>query len=357
MQRIDRLREILLRKKLDSLLITSPINRNYISGFTGSTAAILLTQKTALFVTDSRYTVQAKQELDRSFEIKVIKSSKEYYQAFRDLVKKDGVKTLGIEAKNLTVSQYEVLKKNLPALKLLTESGLIEGLREVKDIEEQEIIKKAVEIAESAFKKTLKRLKPGITELELAAELEYNMKLGGAEGVSFDTIVASAERGAMPHGRASTKKIGNKELIVIDFGALYRGYCSDLTRTVGLGIIDEPKKKQYKVVYDAQQKAVSSIRSGVSLSVPDKKARNYLKNNGMDKYFTHGLGHGLGREVHESPSIGSKIKGILKAGMVVTVEPGVYYNGSHGIRIENDVIVNDKGCEILGDDQRRLLVL
>ncbi|MFH1074664.1 MAG: Xaa-Pro peptidase family protein [Candidatus Firestonebacteria bacterium] len=357
MERIKKLREILSRKKIDGLLVTDPVNRNYLSAFTGSTATILLTQKTALFVTDSRYTEQAKKELSSGFELREVKSSKEYYRAFLEAVKKDGVKTLGVEAKHITLFRYEVLKKHLPKVRIYPELALIEDLREVKGSEEIEKIRKAVEIAETAFKKSLKKLKPDILETEFAAELEYNMKLFGAEGQAFPTIVASGERGAMPHGAASKKKIKNKELIVIDFGAVYKGYCSDLTRTVGLGIINELKRKQYKVVYEAQQKAVSSIKSGVILSVPDKKARNYLKNNGMDKYFTHELGHGIGLCVHESPVIGSKIKGIFKAGMVVTVEPGVYYNGSHGIRIENDVIVNDQGCEILGDDQRRLVIL
>ncbi|OGF47435.1 MAG: hypothetical protein A2452_02835 [Candidatus Firestonebacteria bacterium RIFOXYC2_FULL_39_67] len=357
MQRIDKLREVLLRKRLDGLLVTSPVNNNYLSSFTGSTAAILLTQKNALFVTDSRYTEQAKKELSGGFELKEIKSSKEYYQSFLELVKKDGIKTLGVEAKQMTISQYEVLKKYLSKVKISFEPSLIESLRETKDDEEINKIRKAVEIAETAFKRTLKKLKPDILEIELAAELEYNMRLEGSERQAFSTIIASGERGAMPHGLASRKRINKGELIVMDFGAVYKGYCSDLTRTVGLGIINGQKRKHYKVVYEAQQKAVSTIKSGVNLSVPDKKARNYLKNNGMDKYFTHGLGHGIGLNVHENPSIGSRIKGIFKAGMVVTVEPGVYYSGEYGIRIENDVIVNEKGCEILGADQRRLVVL
>ncbi|MEI6846125.1 MAG: Xaa-Pro peptidase family protein [Candidatus Firestonebacteria bacterium] len=357
MERLAKVREILARKKLDGLFIAAPVNRNYLSGFTGSTATLLLTQKTALFVTDARYTLQAGKEVGPNFKIIEIKTSKEYFRAFRDAVKTDRVKTLGVEAGEITLTRYEALKKHLPGVKFSPESGLIEVLRETKSGEELARIRKAVEIAEAAFKKTLKKLKPGVLESEIAAELEYNMKLGGAEGIAFPTIVASGERGALPHGTASGKEIKAGELIVIDFGAVYQGYCSDLTRTVGLGIINQPKIKQYKVVYEAQQKAVSSIKSGVNLSVPDKKARNYLQKNGMEKYFTHGLGHGLGLQVHENPSISRKTKGIFKAGMVVTVEPGVYYNGSHGIRIENDVIVNDKGCELLGADQRKLLVL
>ena len=357
MERLAKVREILARKKLDGLFITDPVNRNYLSGFTGSTATLFFTQKTALFVTDARYTIQAGKEVSQNFKIIEVKTSKEYFRTFRDVVKTDRVKTLGVEAGEMTLSRYEALKKHLLGVKFSPESGLIEALRETKSGEELARIRKAVEIAEAAFKKTLKKLKPGVLESEIAAELEYNMKLGGAEGIAFTTIVASGERGALPHGTASGKEIKAGELIVIDFGAVFQGYCSDLTRTVGLGIINEPKIKQYKVVYEAQQKAVSSIKSGVNLSVPDKKARNYLKKNGMEKYFTHGLGHGLGCQVHENPSISSKTKGIFKAGMVVTVEPGVYYKGSHGIRIENDVIVNDKGCELLGADQRKLLVL
>ena len=357
MERIVKLREILLHKKLDALLVTNPVNRNYLSGFTGSTAFLVVTLRSALFVTDSRYTEQAKKEVGREFELFEIKSTKEYYKTISDIVKKDKVKLLAIESRNLVLSQYETLKKYLPGKELNGQTGLVEELREIKTEEELIRIRKAVDIAERAFQKTLKSIKPGVSENDIAGELEYNMRLLGAEGPAFSTIVASGERGAMPHGIASEKKINKGELIVIDFGAIYKGYCSDLTRTVGLGIINNLFKNRYKVVYEAQKRAISSIRSGAILSVPDKKARNYLKKHRMEKYFTHGLGHGIGMEVHEKPSISIKMKGLFKSGMVVTAEPGIYFKGEAGIRIENDIIVNDKGCEILGNDQQRLVVL
>ena len=357
MGRLAELRKKLLHKKLDALLVTKPVNRNYLSGFTGSTAFLVVTLRSALFVTDSRYTEQAKKEINGEFELVEIKSTKEYYKTIVDIVKKDKVNVLAIESRNLVFSQYETLKKYLPKKEISGQTGLIEELREIKTEEELAYIRKAVDIAEIAFEKTLKKIKPGISENEIAAELEYNMRLSGAEGPSFPTIVASGKRGALPHGVASEKKVNKGELIVLDFGAVYKGYCSDLTRTVGLGIINKLFKNRYKVVYGAQQKAISSIKSGVILSVPDKKARIYLQKHSMEKYFTHGLGHGIGMEIHENPSINSKIKGILKTNMVITIEPGVYFNGGSGIRIENDIIVNDKGCEILGKDQQRLVVL
>lgn len=357
MERVAKLREILLRKKLDALLVTNPVNRNYLSGFTGSTAFLVITQRSAIFVTDSRYTEQAKKEIGAEYKIIVIESTKEYYRSIADLAKKDRVKSLAIESRHLVLSQYETLKKYLPGREILGQAGLVEELREIKTAGELENIKKAVDIAETAFQKTLKRIKPGVSEVEVAAELEHNMRLLGSEGPSFSTIVASGERGAMPHGVATEKKLNKGELIVIDFGAIYKGYCSDLTRTIGLGIIGRLIRNRYKVVYEAQQKAISSIGSGVILSVPDKKARNILKKHGIEKYFTHGLGHGLGMEVHETPSISSKTKGFFKAGMVVTIEPGVYFNGETGIRIENDIIVNNKGYDVLGKDQQKLLVL
>jgi Xaa-Pro aminopeptidase len=356
MERIDQLREVLTRKKIGGVFISNPTNRNYLSGFTGSTAVLFVTQKSAIFLTDARYLEQAKREV-RGFELREVKTAADYYKIISNAVRQSEVKVVGVEAKTMLLSQYESIKKHLPAVKIVREKGLVEELREIKTEEECERIRTAVKVAERAFDKTLPGIKPGISEMEVAALLEYNMRVLGAEGNAFPTIVASGKRGSMPHGVASEKKLQKGELIVIDFGAIYKGYCSDLTRTIGLGIISRLNRDCYRVVYEAQQKAISSIKSGVSLSVPDKKARNYLKKNKMDKYFSHGLGHGIGMDIHENPSISNKTKGYFKTGMVITVEPGVYYTGNFGIRIENDVIVKKNGCEILGADQRKLLVL
>lgn len=357
MTRIAELRKILLRKKLDALLVTGSANRNYLSGFTGSTAFLVVSLKSALFVTDSRYIEQAGKEISPEFELAQVKSAKEYNGAIADLVKKDKVRVMAVEAGNLVVSQFETLKKYLPKKELRPQTGLVEGLREIKTKEELEKIRKAVDIAEKAFQITVKRIRPGISENEVAAELEYNMRLLGSERAAFPTIVASGKRGALPHGVATDKKLNKGELIVLDFGAVYKGYCSDLTRTIGLGIIVRQFKNHYKMVYEAQQKAISSISSGVLLSFPDKKARNYLKKHRLAEFFTHGLGHGLGMEVHERPSINNVAKGFFQAGMVVTVEPGVYLKGQYGIRIENDIIVKEKGCEVLGKGQQKLVIL
>ena len=355
-KRLKEIKNKLNAINLNALVVTNPVNRNYLSGFTGSDGFALLTLNKSYLITDSRYTLQATHEVDE-FEVIEIKRGTNFNEIINEILEKEKIKKTGFEFDNITLLRFKNLKSAIKKIKLVPVKGLIESLREIKDQDEINNIKKAVEIAENALIEALKVLKPGITEKEFSAELEYCMRKLGASGTSFETIVASGKRGAFPHGVASDKIIQANELVVIDFGAVYNGYCSDLTRTVGLGIISEHFKNLYEVVYKAQKIAVSAFESGVSLSVPDKKARNLLKKFGFDKYFTHGLGHGIGMEIHEAPSINCETKAKALPGMVVTVEPGVYLENEVGIRIENDLIIGENSCEFLGFDQKELVIL
>ncbi|MFH1824769.1 MAG: Xaa-Pro peptidase family protein [Candidatus Firestonebacteria bacterium] len=352
-KRIKELQEKLEKKKLDGFIITNPINRNYLTGFTGSTGYLLIAKEKGYFITDSRYMEQAKLEVP-GYEV-IITSN--YFKKICEIIINKKIKRLGYEYNSILFSQYEFLKERLEKIKWRGIKNFIEDLRMIKTDEEIDLIKKAVKIAELSYEKTQGRIKEGISEKDIACELEYNMKKLGADGVSFSTIVASGNRGALPHGISSDKKLKKGELIIIDFGVSYKGYCSDLTKTIGLGIIQKSYKEAYRVVYNAQQEAISFIKSGVKLSNLDKAARNYLKKHKLHKYFIHSLGHGIGKEVHEGPKVSHKSTGFVKEGMVFTVEPGIYISGKFGIRIENIIVVKKDSIEVLGKDQSKLVVL
>lgn len=348
-----KIQEELDKKKLDGFLITNPVNRNYLTGFTGSAGYLLITREKIYFITDRRYIEQAKLEV-HGFKIII---TSDYFKKICEIIINEKIKKLGYEYNNMLVSQYEFFKEKIKKIKLIGIKSFIEDLRIIKTEEEISLIKRAVKIAESAYKKTLFRIKEGISEKDVACELEYNIRKLGADGVSFPTIIASGKRGSLPHGVSTDKKLKKGELIVIDFGVKDRGYCSDLTRTVGLGIIQKSYKEKYKVVYHSQQEAISFVKSGVKLSDIDKKARNYLKKYRLHKYFTHSLGHGIGKEVHEGPKISYKSSGFVKEGMVFTIEPGIYIPCKFGIRIENIIIVKKGSIEVLGEDQNKLVIL
>lgn len=353
---IDRIIQIekeIEKARVDSFLVTKIVNVQYLSGFSGSTASLLITKHNKYFITDGRYRTQAESEV-KNFRFV---EAEDYWKTICNIIKKEKAKKLGFEKKNLTINQYELLKGHLKGVILKGTKELIENLRIIKTDEEISLIKKAVEIAEKAFEKTLPKIKTGISEKDIAAEIEYNIKKEGADDIAFPTIVASGSRGSLPHGIASEKLLKKGELVVIDFGAIYRGYCSDLTKTIGLGIIKKLQKKAYRVVYNTQQESLFLIQSGVKIADLDRKARSVLRKYRFDRYFVHSLGHGLGREVHEIPAISCRTKGLLKTGMVFTVEPGVYFPHNFGIRIENIAITKDNGVEILGKNQKNLIIL
>jgi Xaa-Pro aminopeptidase len=365
--RLSFLRQQLEAERLDAFVVSHLPNVFYLSGFTGSAGILLVTPQGAALFTDGRYTVQAADEVHEA-RVHIVRGSLLNAVAerlarlhVRDDIRRDShknVRRVGFEAARLTVLQKNALDKAAGAkVRWLPWDGKIEAARAIKDADELRIIREAADIACSSWQEVLPLVKPGIRENELAAELEFRMRRKGASGPAFDTIVASGPRGALPHAHASPRAIGKNELVVFDLGAILRGYSSDLTRTVFVGRAPAEIRRWYAAVLQAQQAARDALRPGVSAHQVDAAARQVLRRAGLDKKFVHSTGHGLGLEVHEMPRLGRGEKSVLRAGMVVTLEPGVYVEGTGGIRIEDDALVTQTGAEYLTCANRELIEL
>lgn len=330
--------------RCDALLITGIENIRYITGFTGSSGVLLMTDNGGIFFTDSRYTEQALKEVEAKVEIKEYKKRvPELAGALIDA----GYKRVGFEDSSLTYREYQELKKEARGVKLVPLKDRLTLLRGVKSKGELRLISGAADIAYKAFEELLPSIKPGKREDDLAIELEYLMRKGGAEGLSFDVIVASGGRSALPHGRATSKRLKIGDPVVIDFGARYEGYHSDETVTVFVGKASERHRRIYQTVKEAHDRAIDAVRPGVRFSDIDRTARDFIDKAGYGKYFGHGTGHGVGLNVHEAPSISPNSKGVAEEGMVFTIEPGIYIPKVGGVRIEDMVVVTKEGCRVL----------
>lgn len=348
-QRLDKVRTKLAEGSLDALLVSTPENRRYVSGFTGSAGYLLISPDTATVATDFRYIEQAGQQA-QGFDVLRIGGD---YAWFPDLLAKLGARKVGFESTHLTVASYrqlvEVVRK-LPSSQrptLVPTSGIIEGLRAVKEQGELEPLKRAIDAADRAFAQVAPTIQPGMTEREVAWRLEQAMHELGADGPSFDTIVGSGPNGALPHHHPSDKPIAQGEPIVIDMGARVDGYCSDMTRTICLGQPDETFRKVYDIVLGAQLTAIATVRAGITGEEGDGLARQVIAEAGYGDNFGHGLGHGVGLEIHEAPRLGTKAANRLEEGMVFTIEPGIYLSGWGGVRIEDVVILERGGARTL----------
>ncbi|OZU89994.1 Xaa-Pro dipeptidase [Virgibacillus indicus] len=353
MGKIEKLRNALETNEIDAILITSTINRRYITGFTGTAGAALISKNSAVFITDFRYTEQAKEQ---AAGFQVVEHKQQIELEIRDQLKSMNVKRLGFEKDQITYSQYEQYKKVLET-ELVPVGGIVEELRLTKTNDELEIMKKAATIADDAFAHIQGYIKPGVREIDISNELEFFMRKQGAVSSSFDIIVASGQRSALPHGVASEKKIQSGELVTLDYGALYKGYCSDITRTFAVGEISDELRKIYDTVLEAQLRGVNGIKPGITGKEADALTRDYISDAGYVDYFGHSTGHGLGLEVHEAPGLSYRSDKKLAAGMVVTVEPGIYVPGIGGCRIEDDVIVTETGNERLTSAPKDLITL
>jgi Xaa-Pro aminopeptidase len=343
--RIDRLRAKLEEDKLDAVLISNAENRRYLSGFAGTAGWLFITRSAAVLATDFRYIEQAGLQAP-GFRVDRIGSKLDWLPK---LLAEHGAKLAGFEADNLTVAQFdrvnEALKetKDLPSdTQLKPTQGITLGLRAVKDPEEINVLSRAVQIGDEAFEEVSKTLEPGIAEEEVGWRIEQAVRKRGAEAVSFDTIVACGPNAARPHHRAGKDLVQEGQTVVIDMGARYQGYCSDLTRTVVLGKPDAQAKKVYDIVLAAQLAAIEMVRPGMTGAECDGIARKVIQEAGYADAFGHSLGHGVGLEVHESPGIGPNSQGRLEEGMTFTIEPGIYLTGWGGVRIE-DVVVLESG--------------
>jgi len=338
---------------IDGLLVTSEINRRYITDFTGTAGVALITDSQALFITDFRYTEQAKEQA-KSFT--VIEHKIPIAEEIAKQIQQLHIKKLGFEQTNVTYEAYKRYEEVFQT-ELVPVSNLIESLRLIKTEEELSIIKEADKIADQAFEHILTFIKPGIKEIDVANELEFTMRQAGATSSSFDIIVASGYRSALPHGVASNKKIAPGELITMDFGALYKGYCSDITRTVAVGEISEELNNIYHIVLEAEKRGVEGIKAGMTGKEADQLTRDYITEKGYGPNFGHSTGHGVGLEVHENPRLAKTSDDVLEKNMVVTVEPGIYVPNVGGCRIEDDIIITESGNEVITHSPKELITL
>ncbi|RCW86018.1 Xaa-Pro aminopeptidase [Halanaerobium sp. DL-01] len=353
-KRINKLRSKMKEKEIEAFFITSRKNVRYLTGFTGTAGRLLITKNDNIFITDSRYTEQAEAQTE-ACRIEVINSR--VVEGIGKLLKKSDVDELAFESEHTTYSEFQEYREKFPIGKLIPQKNIVEKLRTIKEASEVELIKKAVEISDRAFFHILNFIRPGITEKEVSLELEFSMKKGGGEANAFDFIVASGKRGALPHGVAADKKLEVGDLITMDFGTVYRGYHSDITRTVALGEPDEKLKEIYDLVFTAQKKVIEEIKAGMTAVEADSIARDFIKNSGYGDNFGHGLGHGVGLQIHEAPRLSYSSNDVLKEGMIVTDEPGIYVSGLGGVRIEDDLLIKEDGCQVLNSAPKELIIL
>ncbi|WJY28444.1 MULTISPECIES: M24 family metallopeptidase [Sporosarcina] len=351
--KLAKLRDVLKERELDALLITSGYNRRYMTNFTGTAGIAVVSENDAVFITDFRYMEQAAEQVK---DFRIVQHEKTIIEEVAEQVKAMKISRLGFEKEDLTYGMYELYKSNVDA-ELVPTAGLVEKLRIVKTPEELEILRQAAKIADDAFTHICGYIKPGMTELEVANELEFFMRKQGAASSSFDTIVASGVRGALPHGVASDKKIQSGELVTMDYGALYNGYISDITRTVAVGEPTEQMREIYEITLAAQKLAVEGFKPGMTGREADAIARDYITEKGYGDAFGHSTGHGIGLEVHEAPGLSSRSDMVLEPNMTVTAEPGIYLPGIGGVRIEDDLVITENGCERLTHSTKELQIL
>lgn len=357
MSRIDRLLAIMAEQGLDSLFLNNVQNIRYISGYTGEDSYILISPKGRWFITDYRYSEQAEEECQDFEVICRNRQTTSLGQCVNNLLKENGIKQMGFERNHINYGMIEDIKADLESIQTLPTANIVEDMRYVKDAEEIALTKKAAAIADKAFDKLMSIIKVGMTEAEAALELEYYMKKYGAEGLAFDTILLAGARTSMPHGIPSDKVIEHGDFVTIDFGALYKGYRSDMTRTFIMGEASEEQIRLYNSVLESQKIGVAAVKAGITGKEPDDRVKDILV---RDNYYEHagkGLGHGVGLNLHEPPFLSQICKDELQENCVITIEPGVYIPGFGGVRVEDTVVVTENGCEIITHTPKELLII
>jgi Xaa-Pro aminopeptidase len=347
--------ELLRKSCLDAYLATNPADWFYLSGFTGEAGALVASSESMTLVTDSRFTAQARAEMG---EGRVVQQKGALFSAVGGVLSAKGWRRVGYDPNSLTVAQLGVLRKAAGrGCSMVQAPGVVQALRGRKDASELAQMRKAAILASEVMESGIRMLKPGVRELEIAAEIEYRMRKGGGSAPAFETIVAFGERAALPHARPTSKRLRKNELVVLDLGVILGHYCSDITRTVFAGRAPRRVREWHRAVQEAQEAAISAARAGVACEAVDAAARRVLASYKLDQFFIHSTGHGLGLEVHEEPRIAKGQKRLLEEGNVITIEPGVYVEGVGGIRIEDDVAIQRNGTEILTRGTRNLIEL
>jgi Xaa-Pro aminopeptidase len=354
-----KLREHLATTRFDALLISHLPNIRYLCGFTGSAGLLLVEEGRSIFFTDVRYDTQAHEEVKGA---KVVIAKKAVLTALGEFLearrKRARGWTIGLEAEHFTIAEKKRLTQATPAgIRLKDAPSLVERARMIKDADELQRIRAAVALGAKLFDRAVDVIRPGVKETEVAAEMELAARHGGAEEMSFPTIIASGARSALPHGRASNQPIARSGFVVCDFGVILSGYCSDQTRTVWVGPVSKDAREAYEAVREAQQAAIDAVQPGIPVGEVDAAARKVLRKAGLGRYFTHSTGHGVGLQIHESPRVASGQPEILQTGMVITIEPGVYFPGKWGVRIEDMVAVTAGGCEVMTPTSKDFLAV
>ena len=354
-KRQNNLRALFSQEGLDGMLVTNLTHIRYLCGFTGSAGSLLITHDNCEFITDGRYTMQSKNEVK---EAKITITWNPHF----DLIKKENLLSsnskIGFDSNNVSHQTYSQLKDILSHVSWYGISGCIESLAMIKDEKEIDAIKTAVEITDQAFSEVFPMIQIGVEEKEIANQLSFlYRKYGDADADAFSPIVGSGIHSAMPHQRPTDKKISPGELVVIDSGAKYAGYHADMTRTVATKGYSEKQKEIYDIVLEAQLKSIDGIKSNISCKEIDSIARDHITNAGYGKYFDHGLGHSLGLEIHENPRFSKVSTDILQSNYVMTVEPGIYIEDVGGVRIEDDIVVEDNGCQVLNKTPKDFTVI
>ncbi|MCR4842337.1 MAG: Xaa-Pro peptidase family protein [Eubacterium sp.] len=350
-------REVLAPKDLDAIVVTDQYNFHYLSGFDGE-GELLISAGRAVLITDSRYTIAAREfSAPAGFEVIEYNSGHPRKEILNGLLSEDGLHKIGFEDLSLTVAELEKYRKMLPDIEIALLGEALDALRMVKSPDEIALMEEAEHIGDRALEAVLPLIKPGITELELACEIEYAMKREGAMGFSFETIVASGLNSARPHHRPTDKPIEKGDFVTMDFGCIYKGYCSDMTRTVVVGKASERQKEVYHTVLNAQLAGVEALRPGLKGKDVDAVSRDIIKAAGYGEYFGHGLGHSAGLFIHESPRLSPSEERVLVPGNIETVEPGIYIDGFGGVRIEDMCVVTEDGCRSLALSPKDLIEL
>jgi len=351
-QRIEKVKKVAMEKAIPALWITKTENKFYLSGFESSNFYIFLTKEKDYLLTDFRY-IETAEALKDNFTIVLISNQ---YTPF-DFLKENCPDILGIEYKSITFDFYNDMMEKVRPKHVVPADQIIENIRSIKEEAEIDCIRKAASITNMGFLHLLDYVRPGLTEKQIALELEFFMKQEGADALAFDTIVACGERGSLPHAMPTERVVKEGDFITFDFGAKFGGYCSDMTRTIGIGAVSDEQKAVYALVLEAQQSAAASIRSGFPAAEADRIARDLITNAGYGSCFGHGLGHGVGLEIHEAPTLNSVSAEILDKNMIVTVEPGIYIPGKFGVRIEDLAVVEDSGIITLSTVDKELIIL
>jgi Xaa-Pro aminopeptidase len=352
--RIVALRGRMAGRSLDGLLITDLFNIRYLCGFSGSHGLLVVTPRKSVLLTDARYRLQTRSEV-RNAEVTIVTG--DLYGGLSRAVRFQTGSRLGFEEESLTVARLSTLRAIHPAFRFVPAGGLVEKDAAVKDSGEIACIREAARIADGVFRDVVEKMQPGITEHDVAAGISAAVRRRGGDGDAFDIIVASGAQGAFPHARASHKLLVRGEFVIMDFGVRFRGYNSDLTRTVALGRIDARQRAMYDAVREAHDAAVSSARTGIPARDLDALARNVIRRHGFGHAFVHSLGHGLGLRIHERPRVAPLSGDTLASGNVITIEPGIYLRGVGGVRIEDDVLIRAHGCTMLTRSPKELLIV